>query len=620
MLKRILFFVFTIGLCYTTYAQPESARTEVRNGATFYVHEVVQGNTLWGLQSMYKTDVNEIIKHNPFLEYGLKVGQLIYIPVDAPVIKPAEVKPNVPSGQHVVQNVVHVVAVGETVYGISRKYQMTPEALLALNPEAVEGISIGQVLVLSKGIVGQNQLPKVELPKETQVIEQPREHATKVIFKDSLVEHTVLPSETLYSISKRFMVPVERLMEVNQLKSQNIRTGDKLIIPLKKESISKVSYKDVPAPQNDLQKVANTQQMDPLFSFQKRQHLRVAVLLPMHYGNTVKGNAKTRVSTQFYAGVKMALDTLQHMGLNAKITLYDTQSNSDSTAAVLSKMSERQWDLIIGPLFNEPAALVTQWAKEHRVPVVMPTPASPSYLKMNPYCYLSIPSDARLMHVMGEQLVKLHAKDNIILINTGMADDQENYDALKNKVNSLLGPGAYRQSVKEVSGVSAISGAYVKGMRNVFIYPGKNKSNVLSFMKSYMSFLSKNVDGGKSNVFLYGMREWEDWSEITVEQKGTSNYRYTSATAWIPNNTQFNAFARRYRSKYKDDPTKVSFQGYDVVHHFIRHYYLNKSSGYYGVINDFSYIAVGDGHGYENRTVFLLGYVANKLSEITRVQ
>ncbi len=620
MLKRILFFVLTLGFASATFAQPDDARTELRNGATFYVHEVVQGNTLWGLQSLYKTDVNEIIKHNPFLEEGLKVGQLVYIPVNAATPKPVEPKPAVPSGQHVVQNVVHVVAAGETVYGISRKYQMTPEALLVLNPEAGDGISVGQVLVISKGTVGQNQTPKVDTPKQPEVIENTKEHATKVIFKDSLVEHTVLPSETLYSISKRFMVPVERLMEVNNLKSQNIKTGDKLRIPLKKESISKVDYKTVPGPQKELQQASSAQLTDPLFSFQKRQHLRVALLLPMHYGNSVKGNSKTRVSTQFYAGVKMALDTLERMGLNAKITLYDTQSNIDATASVLNQMSERQWDLIIGPLFNEPAGLVTQWAKEHRVPVVIPTPISPSYLKMNPYCYMSIPSDARLMDVMGEQLVKLHAKDNIILINTGMADDQENYDALKNKINSLLGAGAYSQTVKEVSGASAVSGAYVKGMRNVFIYPGKNKSNVLSFMKSYTAFLAKNTDGNNPNIFLYGMREWEDWSEISEKQKGAANYRYASATAWVPNSTQFNAFARRYRTKYKDDPSKFSFQGYDVVHHFIRHYYLNDSKDYNGVINAFSYKPVGDGHGHENQTVFILGYVANKLTEIIRVE
>jgi hypothetical protein len=139
-------------------------------------------------------------------------------------------------------------------------------------------------------------------------------------------------------------------------------------------------------------------------------------------------------------------------------------------------------------------------------------------------------------------------------------------------------------------------------------------------MKSYTAFLAKNTDGNNPNIFLYGMREWEDWSEISEKQKGAANYRYASATTWVPNSTQFNAFARRYRTKYKDDPSKVSFQGYDVVHHFIRHYYLNDSKDYNGVINAFSYKPVGDGHGHENQTVFILGYVANKLTEIIRVE
>lgn len=601
----------------TLLAQPENAKTEVRNGQTFYVHEVIQGNTLWGLQNLYKVSAEIIIQHNPSVVDGLKVGQLIYIPVNGV----APVKPNAPSqaqpGTHVVENVVHVVAGGETVYGISKKYNITPEQLLELNPEAKNGLSVGQVLLISKGTPGAS-IPVGNAPSE--VIPEPvREPSTVVIFKDSLVQHRVMKGETLYSISKRFMVPVETLMEVNKLKSQNIKEGDVLIIPLKKENVGQVPYRPVPPPATGVTINAPARN-DGEFQFQQKNQLRIAVLLPIEYGKSTRSNGKTRAAIQFYAGVKMAIDTLGKMGLNAHVTLFDTRSDSATTVGVLEKMNESQWDLVIGPLFHTPAQLVANWAKQNRVPLLLPTPMSPALLKMNPYVYMSIPTDARIMEGMAQHIVLRHAKDNIILIKSGLAEDEQNYEILKNKINSLLGTGAYRKTVKEISGKANLQSAFVRGMRNIYIMPSKNKSHVTDFWKAFESFQLRNSDGNNPNIVLYGMREWEEWKELTREQKTIVNLHYASATSWVVTTAGFNNFARQYRSRFMAEPERLTVQGYDATHYFIRNYFMKNMTNYNAVINQFNYQSTGEGHGMENRTVFILRYEENKLIELGRVQ
>lgn len=601
----------------TLLAQPENAKTEVRNGQTFYVHEVIQGNTLWGLQNLYKVSAEIIIQHNPSVVDGLKVGQLIYIPVNG--VAPA--KPNAPSqaqpGTHVVENVVHVVAGGETVYGISKKYNITTEQLLELNPEAKNGLSVGQVLLISKGTPGAS-IPVGNTPSE--VIPEPvREPSTVVIFKDSLVQHRVMKGETLYSISKRFMVPVETLMEVNKLKSQNIKEGDVLIIPLKKENVGQVPYRPVPPPATGVTINAPARN-DGEFQFQQKNQLRIAVLLPIEYGKSTRSNGKTRAAIQFYAGVKMAIDTLGKMGLNAHVTLFDTRSDSATTVGVLEKMNESQWDLVIGPLFHTPAQLVANWAKQNRVPLLLPTPMSPALLKMNPYVFMSIPTDARIMEGMAQHIVLRHAKDNIILIKSGLAEDEQNYEILKNKINSLLGAGAYRKTVKEISGKANLQSAFVRGMRNIYIMPSKNKSHVTDFWKAFESFQLRNSDGNNPNIVLYGMREWEEWKELTREQKSIVNLHYASATSWVTTTAGFNNFARQYRSRFMAEPERLTVQGYDATHYFIRNYFMKNMTNYNAVINQFNYQSTGEGHGMENRTVFILRYEENKLIELGRVQ
>ena len=598
-------------------AQPENAKTEVRNGQTFYVHEVVQGNTLWGLQNTYKVSAELIIQHNPNVVDGLKVGQLIYIPTNgtAPVKPSTNNQPQ--SGTHVVENVVHVVAAGETVYGISRKYNISQEQLLELNPEAKNGLSVGQVLLISKG---QPVLPNNTNTQSEVVPEPVREPSTVVLFKDSLVQHRVMKGETLYSISKRFMVPVETLMEVNKLRNQNIKEGDVLIIPLKKEAVEQVPYRRVPPPAPGVTVTTPSQRVDDDFQFQKKNNLRIAVLLPIEYGKSTRNNGRTRAAIQFYAGVKMALDTLGKMGLNAQVTLFDTKSDSTTTAGILEKMNESQWDLVIGPLFHGPAQLVANWAKQNRVPLLLPTPMSPALLKMNPYVFMSIPTDTRIMEGMAEHIVQRHAKDNIILLKSGLAEDDQNYETLKNKINSLLGVGAYRQTVKEVSGKGNLQGAYVRGMRNVFILPSKNKSHVTDFWKAFLSFQLRNSDGNNPNIILYGMREWEEWKELTREQKSMVNFHYASATSWITTSGGYNNFARQYRSRFMAEPERLTIQGYDATQHFIRNYFMKNMSNYNAVINHFNYQSTGEGHGMENKTVFILRYEDNKLIELSRVQ
>jgi hypothetical protein len=233
---------------------------------------------------------------------------------------------------------------------------------------------------------------------------------------------------------------------------------------------------------------------------------------------------------------------------------------------------------------------------------------------------MSIPTDARIMEGMAQHIVLRHAKDNIILIKSGLAEDEQNYEILKNKINSLLGTGAYRKTVKEISGKANLQSAFVRGMRNIYIMPSKNKSHVTDFWKAFESFQLRNSDGNNPNIVLYGMREWEEWKELTREQKTIVNLHYASATSWVITTAGFNNFARQYRSRFMAEPERLTVQGYDATHYFIRNYFMKNMTNYNAVINQFNYQSTGEGHGMENRTVFILRYEENKLIELGRVQ
>ena len=136
----------------------------------------------------------------------------------------------------------HRVEAGETVYSISRRYQLSPATLMALNhltPPA--GLVVGQVLLLRA------QEPAAPAPSTTPVFPSagnrsaalslytPNKGGAPVTAAPAAgvaeaIEHTVAVGETLYSISKRYRVTVAELQVWNGKAATNTsaKTGEVL--------------------------------------------------------------------------------------------------------------------------------------------------------------------------------------------------------------------------------------------------------------------------------------------------------------------------------------------------------------------------------------------------------
>lgn len=114
--------------------------------------------------------------------------------------------------------VSHQVEAGETVYSISKKYNVTEKQIIKLNPDAKRSIYEGLVLIL---------------PANAKVIDIVAPEQKTIKFK----KHKVKRKETLYSISKKYGVSQDAIKRFNkQLYSEPLRKGDKIQIPLNFEA------------------------------------------------------------------------------------------------------------------------------------------------------------------------------------------------------------------------------------------------------------------------------------------------------------------------------------------------------------------------------------------------
>ncbi len=178
-MKKIFFtLVIVLGMNIISFSQEDvsiiiSKSFETVNGQKFYLHKVEKGQTLYSISKTYQVDVKilETDTHN----LNLKIGQILYIPYK----QENEAKYNTIEDSI---NKTHIVLSKETLYGISKKYNVDEEDLISLNPELKEGLKIGMSIRIPSQnnvkSVGKSQLPKIKdidktvKPEEKKVLKQ----------------------------------------------------------------------------------------------------------------------------------------------------------------------------------------------------------------------------------------------------------------------------------------------------------------------------------------------------------------------------------------------------------------------------------------------------------------
>ena len=131
----------------------------------------------------------------------------------------------------------HTVAAGETLFAISRKYNIQISDIQAFNDLPDNAVlKKGQVLRLEDPT---NTAKRPTLAdaygKSTQIIDQttPPTPPTNTDTPPSTPPkiHTVQKGETLYGIAQKYNVAIGRLQLLNHLKSYTVVLGQKIVLP-----------------------------------------------------------------------------------------------------------------------------------------------------------------------------------------------------------------------------------------------------------------------------------------------------------------------------------------------------------------------------------------------------
>lgn len=178
-------------------------------------HKISKGENLTVIAKKYGVKAKDISKANPNTPKVLKLNSILLIPNVNQVseIKPTETVSNTTPGLHEIQP-------KETLWGISKKYNVLVEDLKKANPSLeTEGLKPGQQINIPSNSVAVSEKPIDDLKIVTDV--------------EVVVE--VQPKETKYAIAKRYGLTVAELEKQNPFIKGKLPVGYVLKIRTSKE-------------------------------------------------------------------------------------------------------------------------------------------------------------------------------------------------------------------------------------------------------------------------------------------------------------------------------------------------------------------------------------------------
>lgn len=422
-LLNIVFSAYSINMPKKTIGNTE-----------FYCYTVQAKETIYGISKKLNITQEDLKKYNPSIENGLKKDFVLLIPVNL-IDNRLEKNNNIVAES---KTFTHVVEKGQTLYGLSKTYNVSQEDIIALNPSANSGLKKGQILTIPQ--------PNNDEKNDT---------LSGVKNKPAIIYHTISKGETLYSLSKKYNTGIDKILILNpSVSPTNFKINDVIKIApntVESEMVETTVTTMVPyvAQKGDnYKKIAkreglnvddlkaanpNTEKVKPGVMIQLPKEQKDSVLIAVSEGTEqeLKSNDSKRVKeiydsvhnnivpdvnvalllpytlndstpsktallyTEFYKGFLLAVKDLNN-DCNNKINIhtYDTENKSDRLNEILSGSEMKDMDMIFAPDGMEQLNTITQFCQDNNIYMVNTFSVKNTSYESNPYIFqINIPQN-----------------------------------------------------------------------------------------------------------------------------------------------------------------------------------------------------------------------------------
>ena len=583
------------------------------NAQNFIIHKVEKGQTLRDIAKMYQIAPSDIIKVNSELSAGTKLipGQKLLIPNKEISAQKVD---SVKLGDKPIDYKYHTVGENETLFSLSKQYHSKIEDIVTLNQVEGYDIKLGQILIIP--IFADKNAPKqIDTIKYTYYTVQPKQGKWRVAYDHGITidelerlnpeiknetlkvgqklvvprfitskepvrdtkhfyYHDVQPKETLYSLSKKYNISIDDIKAANpEILEEGLKFGQTIKIPKKTDrefsniTIWKKDTLNIKPPRHIKDSVHvevftnKPVKINLLDSLRLDKPYRIAILLPFKLKDLEKENDNfCQDLTQnkilnYYSGIKFAIDSLRHLGLNILYDVFDTQGSPYVTGKILEVTDLSDYNFVIGPVKKDNIEKVAHYLEFDNTPIAVHNYKGDKKFR-NLVITTSKEQDLQ-NHVI--QYIKENADHKIINI---IYDPRKK--ALADTLAVRLGlPVVKIAGRKTKKGYSIYADDIRKEMdkqkENFVILLSDDDSFIFSVL-STLNSLNKN-----KNITLFTIDDKKLYEDAANDRMNVFlanlDYHFPSKMLRLINP----AFAKAYKDRYKSLPDFTAINGFDTT-------------------------------------------------------
>ncbi|MBT8295893.1 MAG: LysM peptidoglycan-binding domain-containing protein [Gramella sp.] len=595
---KYLFVVFFLFQFYSTSA----------NAQAYKYHTVKKGETVFSISQSYNIEEEDIYKFNPDAKTGIGVNEKLVIPVSSSGNSKSE-------SQNVSKFIDHKVKKKETLYSLSKKYNVAIDGIKRYNKELYSReLQMGETIQIPVGgasaapasptVIAQNttaetkpvrqqnnQITKtrehIVLPKETKygiarkygmtlkeldavnpniqelqpgmmirVGVEVLEDEPVIITDDRFRFYEVQPQETLFSLTRRFGVSIDSLKQLNPALRDGLKYGMVLKVPEHPEG---KDFDDNSMAGLDTDVDTKT---DLSNSISNRSTKEIVLMLPYHlnkveedsiktYKQTILNERVVRISLDFYSGVLMALDKARSMGISTNLRVYDSKQSVNDVANIINSNNFNNVDAVIGPLLQEPTEAVAARLENRNIPVI--NPLSNRSMKGYQNLFQSIPTEESMKNKMLDFISRNSAGKNVVVVADGKAFK------IKGEINNILPAAKTVNPTNNYVSDEAIEGVLTSGAN--FVILESENINLVSSVTSALNRLARNYDitlltTNKTNAFENDI--------VSNNHLGNLKFHYPSVDKEYDSSAT-KEFNEKYKERFSVEPNRYAIRGYDLT-------------------------------------------------------
>lgn len=510
----------------------------------------------------------------------------------------------------------HVVQGRQTLYSISKAYNVTIQEIYDANPTLhldTEGLKKDQIILIpiKEGVTGkerkENKEPAVNTKVETTSAKMEDQATRHPNGSDEYFTHRVKWFEDLTSIARKYMVSKESIMNINGMTSDKVKRKDVIKIP---RDPKKWENSDATAAGNsatastgktDESLKANVEEKpaDSWFDkiFKPKREVEISLLLPF------KASQKADPQMMdFYSGALLAAKDLGNDGVEVKLNVYDVAGGS------IPVTEERfaQSDFVIGPVSNSDIARTVNASKGKSWIVSPLDPKAEALADTIPNVIQApAPTSAQIKDMVRWIRSDMGASDKVLLISQKGASTSGYPMEVINEVNhSGLQHSNFSFNILEGRSIMGrLAGLMTGTGTNRVVIASDSKAFVIEVVR-----LLYLVSSQKKDIVLYSTSRLRTYEEIDIEQLHSLNLHASVSYFVDYDSKDVQEFLMEYRALYNTEPSRSAFQGYDLMNYFSKLGSENwRSDGYgktegKGLQSDFHLVKTSRG-GYVNNAV-----------------